>query len=108
MMAVNVTAWPGTAGLADEVSVVMVFAGVTVTGSAARPLVTELLLLSRLKVTVPVGLYPPVTVAVSAMAVPTTAVVCTWVVVIDGVAGVMLTGSALAVLVTGLLLLSPL
>src|SRR6516165_10370925 len=65
-------------------------AGVTVTGSAASPLLTELLLLSH--VTVPVGLKPPLTVAVSAMLLPTVAVEGCWLVVMAGVAGVTVTG----------------
>ena len=58
--------------------------------------------------TVPVGLYPPLTVALSAIEVPTVAVAGCWVVLIAGVAGVMVTGSAAVPLLTVSLLLSPL
>src|SRR6516165_9937437 len=51
-------------------------------------------LLYRLKVTVPVGLKPPVTVALSAMAVPTGALAGCWVVVMAGVGKLTTTGSA--------------
>jgi hypothetical protein len=65
-------------------------------------------LLYRSKVTVPVGLYPPLTVAWSAIDVPTVAVAGCWVVLIAGVAGVIDTGSKDAPLVTEELLLLPL
>ena len=58
--------------------------------------------------TVPVGLYPPLTVALSAIEVPTMAMAGCWLVLIVGLAGVMVTGSAAVPLVTALLLLSPL
>ena len=58
--------------------------------------------------TVPVGLNPPLTVAWSAIEVPTVAVAGCWLVVIDGVAGVIVTGSAAVPLLTELLLLLPL
>ena len=58
--------------------------------------------------TVPVGLNPPLTVAVSAIELPTVAVAGVWLVVIAGVAGLIVTGSAAVPLLTELLLLSPL
>ena len=39
--------------------------------------------------TVPLGLYPPLTVALSAIEVPTVALAGSWVELINGVAGVM-------------------
>ena len=54
--------------------------------------------------TVPVGLYPRLTVAVSAIEVPTVALAGCWLVLIAGLALVMLTGSAAETLVTELLL----
>ncbi len=65
-------------------------------------------LLYRLKVTVPVGLSPPDTVALSAIELPTGADAGCWVVLIEGEAAVIDTGSAAAPLLTALLLLSPL
>ena len=66
--------------------------------------------LYRLKVTVSVlaGLTKPVTVAVSAIELPTVALAGNCVVLIAGVLGVMVTGSAVAPLLTIALLLSPL
>ena len=58
--------------------------------------------------TVPVGLNPPLTVAWSAIELPTVALAGCWLVLIAGVAGVIVTGSQAVPLVTGLLLLSPL
>ena len=58
--------------------------------------------------TVPVGLYPPLTVALSAIELPTVAVAGCWLVLIVGLAGVMVTGSAAVPLLTEALLLSPL
>ena len=58
--------------------------------------------------TVPVGLFPPLTIALSAIEVPTVAVGGCWLVLIVGLAGVMVTGSAAVPLLTDLLLLSPL
>ena len=58
--------------------------------------------------TVPVGLYPPLTVALSAIEVPTVALAGCWLVLIVGLAGLMVTGSAAVPLVTESLLLSPL
>src|SRR5437868_1398497 len=57
---------------------------------------------------VPVGLKPPVTVALSAMLLPTTAVGGCWLVLIAGLAGVRITGSRAVPLVTALVLLWPL
>ena len=54
-------------------------------------------LLYRSNVTVPVGLLPPETVALSAIEVPTVADAGCWLVVIDGAAAVIVTGSAVAV-----------
>ena len=54
------------------------------------------------------GLTRPVTVAVSAIDSPTTAMDGVWLVLIVGVVGVIVTGSAVAPLVTAALLLSPL
>ena len=65
-------------------------------------------LLYRLKVTVPVGLSPPLTVALSAIDVPTVALAGCWLVLIVGVAGVMVTGSRAVPLVTAGCWLSPL
>ena len=65
-------------------------------------------LLYRLNVTVPVGLSPPLTVALSAIEVPTVALAGCWLVLIVGVAEVMVTGSRAVPLVTAALLLSPL
>ncbi len=56
----------------------------------------------------PVGLYPPLTVALSAIDVPTVALAGCWLVVIVGLACVMLTGSEAAGLLTDLLFASPL
>ena len=58
--------------------------------------------------TVPVGLFPPLTVALSAIEVPTVAVAGCWLVLIVGLAGVMVTGSAAVPLLTDLLLELPL
>ena len=58
--------------------------------------------------TVPVGLNPPLTVALSAIELPTVALAGIWVVLIDGPAEVMVTGSAAVPLLTDLLLESPL
>ena len=52
--------------------------------------------------TVPVGLYPPLTVAWSAIELPTVALAGCWLVLIDGLAGVMVTGSSAVPLVTEL------
>jgi hypothetical protein len=57
-------------------------------------------LLYRTNVTVPVGLSPPDTVALSAIELPTVADAGCWVVLIDGDVSVIDTGSAFAVLVT--------
>ncbi len=65
-------------------------------------------LLYRVKVTVPVGLSPPLTVALSAMEVPTVALAGCWLVLMVGVAALMTTGSEAVPLLTALLLLSPL
>jgi len=65
-------------------------------------------LLYSLNVTVPDGLYPPDTVALSAIEDPTVADAGCWVVLIDGEAAVIDTGSLAALLVTLLLLVSPL
>ena len=62
---------------------------------------------NRLKVTVPVGLRPPVTVAVSEMEVPTTPP-AEGVVAMAGVAWAMVTGSAAQSELTVVLLASPL
>ena len=66
--------------------------------------------LYKLNVTVSLllALTRPVTVAVSDTDVPTVAVAGVWLVLIDGVVAVSETGSAVAPLVTTLLLLSPL
>ena len=61
----------------------------------------------RLKVTVPVGVNPPLTVAVSEMDVPT-GPPAEGVVAMVGVAWVMTTGSAVQGEVTAVLLVSPL
>ena len=58
--------------------------------------------------TVPVGLTPPLTVAVSVIGVPTWRWSGCWLVLIVGVAVVMVTGSLAVPLVTEALLLSPL
>ena len=50
--------------------------------------------------TVPVGLYPPLTVALSAIELPTVALAGCWLVLIVGLAVVMVTGSAAVPLVT--------
>ncbi len=50
--------------------------------------------------TVPVGLYPPLTVTLSAMELPTVVLAGCCVVLIDGVALPMVTGSKAAPLVT--------
>ena len=66
--------------------------------------------LYKVKVTVSLllGLTRPVTVALSAIDTPTTALDGCWLVLIVGVVGVIVTGSAVAPLVTAALLLSPL
>ena len=58
--------------------------------------------------TVPVGLYPPLTVALSAMEVPTGPLVGSAAVVIVGVAWLMVTGSSVQPELTETLLASPL
>src|SRR5271165_3207817 len=62
----------------------------------------------RLNVTVPVGLKPPLTVALSAIELPTMADAGCWLVFMLGVAAVTVTGSEVVPLVTALLLLLPL
>ena len=66
--------------------------------------------LYKVKVTVSLllGLTRPVTVALSAIDTPTTALDGCWLVLIVGVVGVIVTGSAVAPLATAALLLSPL
>src|SRR5215831_1475241 len=56
----------------------------------------------------PVGVKPPVTVAVSVIAAPTMTVLAEGVVAIAGVARAMVTGSTVQPEVTGVLLVSPL
>ena len=76
--------------------------------SVKRGVPVQLGLVYRSNVTVPVGLFPPETVALSAIEVPTVADAGCWLVVIDGDAAVIVTGSPEHELLTVLLLVSPL